>query len=134
MKNSHSRLLAPAIAALFVCAGCRGTPVKFPTVAEKNPANYDMSSGRTVSGSKSGFQLLLFIPIGTTHRHEAAYNQLLANADDDLITDIKIEDSWTYALVGTIYTTKMEATAYPRKSVGEGDTEPAQSPPLPLAE
>ena len=30
-------------------------------------------------------------------------------------TDIKVTESWTYAFVGTIYTTKMTATAYPKK-------------------
>ena len=48
-------------------------------------------------------------------RHEQAYNALKGQANGDYITDIKITESWTYALVGTIYTTKLTATAYPKK-------------------
>ena len=33
----------------------------------------------------------------------------------EYITDIKVEESWTYGFVGTAYTTKITATAYPKK-------------------
>jgi hypothetical protein len=58
---------------------------------------------------------LLFIPIGVNDRHENAYGQLLAQANGDYITDVNIEESWTYGFVGTSYTTTITATAYPRK-------------------
>ncbi len=57
----------------------------------------------------------MFIPISVNDRHDQAYNILKGQANGDYITDIKVTESWTYAFVGTIYTTKMTATAYPKK-------------------
>lgn len=94
--------------------GCAGKPVTFKSVDPKEYADVK-DQGRKITASASGFQLLLFIPIGVNDRHQNAYGQLLAEANGDYITDVKIEESWTYGLVGTSYTTTMRATAYPRK-------------------
>ena len=94
--------------------GCSGKPVTFNSVDPKLYAD-KKGEGRTISGEASGFQLLLFIPISVNDRHEQAYNVLKGQANGDYITDIKVTESWTYAFVGTIYTTKMTATAYPKK-------------------
>ncbi len=45
-------------------------------------------------------------------------------AGNDYITDIKIQESWTYAFVGTVYTTAYTAMAYPEK------TDTVISPPV----
>jgi hypothetical protein len=58
----------------------------------------------------------LFIPIAVNGRQAEAYEKLKQAAGNDLITDIKIEESWTYAFVGTIYHTTLTATAYPDKN------------------
>ena len=94
--------------------GCSGKPVTFNSVDPKLYAD-KKSEGRTISGEASGFQLLLFIPISVNDRHQQAYDVLKGQANGDYITDIKVTESWTYAFVGTIYTTKMTATAYPKK-------------------
>lgn len=102
---------------LFVFAvyftGCSGKPVTFNSIDPKLYAD-KKSKGRTISGKSSGFQLLLFIPIGVNDRHKQAYDVLKGQANGDIITDIKVTESWTYAFVGTVYTTKFTATAYPR--------------------
>ena len=94
--------------------GCSGKPVTFNSVDPKLYAN-NKGEGRTISGEASGFQLLLFIPISVNDRHQQAYDVLKGQANGDYITDIKVTESWTYAFVGTVYTTKMTATAYPKK-------------------
>ncbi|MDD4329883.1 MAG: hypothetical protein PHD79_08000 [Aliarcobacter sp.] len=94
--------------------GCSGKPVTFNSVDPKLYAD-KKSEGRTISGEASGFQLLLFIPISINDRHDQAYNVLKGQANGDYITNIKVTESWTYAFVGTIYTTKITATAYPKK-------------------
>ena len=94
--------------------GCSGKPVTFNSVDPKLYADKKGES-RTISGEASGFQLLLFIPISVNDRHQQAYDVLKGKANGDYITDIKVTESWTYALVGTIYTTKITATAYPKK-------------------
>lgn len=75
----------------------------------------DFSKGREISAEAGGFQLLLFIPININDRHERAYQMLRAQAGSDFLTDIKIRESWTYGLVGTVYTTRLEAKVYPYK-------------------
>ena len=94
--------------------GCSGKPITFNSVDPKLYAE-QKGEGRTISGEASGFQLLLFIPIGVNDRHQQAYDVLKGQANGDIITDIKITESWSYALVGTIYTTKLTATAYFKK-------------------
>ena len=94
--------------------GCAGKPITFNSVDTKLYAE-QKGEGRSISGEASGFQLLLFIPIGVNDRHQQAYDVLKGQANGDIITDIKITESWSYAFVGTIYTTKLTATAYPKK-------------------
>lgn len=94
--------------------GCAGKPVTFNSVDSKLYAD-KKGEGRTITAEASGFQLLLFIPISVNDRHDQAYNILKGQANGDYITDIKVTESWTYAFVGTIYTTKMTATVYPKK-------------------
>ncbi len=77
--------------------------------------NIDLTRGRSLSASASGFQLLLFIPININDRQERAYQILRGQAGNEYITAVKIQESWTYAFVGTVYTTTLEAMAYPRK-------------------
>lgn len=111
-----SNLLKFVFLAVFAVyfTGCSGKPVTFTSVDPKLYAD-KKADARTISGEASGFQLLLFIPISVNDRHDQAYNILKGQANGDYITDIKVTESWTYAFVGTIYTTKMTATAYPKK-------------------
>jgi hypothetical protein len=81
------------------------------------------STGRTIKASASGFQLLLFIPININDRQERAFQLLQAQAGDDYITNIAVDESWTWAFVGTVYRTTLTADAYPRLA---GATRPAQ--------
>lgn len=105
-----------AIACLLLAA-CSGAPIKTgATNQQVDAAEIDFSKGRKISASASGFQLLLLIPISINDRHERAYRILLSQAGGDYITDIKIDESWTYALVGTVYKTTLEAMAYPQKT------------------
>lgn len=103
------------IIALF-SAGCAGNPVKLESFQQPvNLAEIDFSKGRQITASAGGFQLLLLIPISINSRHMRAFEKLKAQAGNDFITDIKIQEAWTYAFVGTVYTTTITATAYPRK-------------------
>lgn len=104
-----------AIAALLLAA-CTGTPVKTGAANQQiDIANVDFSKGRKISAAASGFQLLLFIPININDRQERAFQTLLGQAGGDYVTDIKVDESWTYAFVGTVYKTTIEAMAYPQK-------------------
>jgi len=97
---------------MFGLVGCSGVPVKFNTI-EKS-AGVDQSKGRKISASAAGFQLLLFIPISINSRLQRAHQALLAEAGADQIADVKVTESWTWAFVGTVYRTTLDATAYPK--------------------
>jgi hypothetical protein len=106
--------IASSVLLAFVAilsTGCAGSTVRFES---PKGVSYDSSKGRPVSAKASGFQLLLFIPISINDRHERAYQMLREKAAGDYLTDIRVQESWTYALVGTIYSVRMDATAYPR--------------------
>ncbi|MDQ1263374.1 MAG: hypothetical protein QG559_375 [Campylobacterota bacterium] len=93
--------------------GCAGKPITFKSVP---PQQYEhvKNKGWEISASASGFQLLLFIPIDINDRHKRAYDLLKAQAGDGYMTNIRIEESWAYALVGTSYKTTLKATVYPK--------------------
>ncbi|MDD2830464.1 MAG: hypothetical protein PHW18_12895 [Sulfuricurvum sp.] len=95
-------------------SGCVGKPITFKSV---DPKSYEdvKDKGRTITGKSSGFQLLWLIPAGINGRHESAYDELMEEAKGDYVTDITIQESWSYAFIGTVYTTTITATAYPKK-------------------
>jgi hypothetical protein len=93
--------------------GCSSVPIKLNQVPSKT---VDYSKGREINGKACGFQLLLIIPISINDRQHRAYTQIAAAAGGDYVSDIEIEDSWFYGLVGTGYCTEIKAKAYPYKS------------------
>lgn len=99
-------------AALFVC-GCTGNPISVKSATAKDVV---MASGRPISAEGCGFQLLLFIPIQINTRLQRAFDDLNQKAGKDMIANLSIEEDWTYGLVGTLYCTKLKATAYQKLS------------------
>lgn len=115
MKKNIRLVIAVVFLLVFFIAGCVGKPIKVGIVDQQfDNSNIDFTTGRSISASTSGFQLLLLIPIGINDRHKRAYRILRDQAGNDFIANVKIQESWTYALVGTVYTTTIEAMAYPR--------------------
>jgi hypothetical protein len=118
------RLLLAASLITILCAGCAGQPIRVGFL-DPSMDTIDFTKGRHIEAEASGFQLLLFIPIGVNDRHAKAYGILQSQAGTDYITDVKVKESWTYALVGTIYTTTLEAMAYPRIAAAVPASQPA---------
>ena len=111
---NHARKYLAALAASALLAGCVGVPVNFAERSVTDRGQVDLAQGKKITARASGFQLLLLIPIRINARQSNAYEELLAQAGDSVLSDITITESWQYAFVGTIYTTTIEATAYPR--------------------
>ena len=108
---SKLRLLAILVLIIF-SAGCAGKAIQIGSIADQA---YDASKGREVVASASGFQLLLLIPIRINSRQARAYQALRDMAGDNhVIANVRVQESWTYAFVGTVYTTTMRATLYPK--------------------
>jgi hypothetical protein len=102
-----------ALAAFIaVVSGCAGTPV---TLGSKISGEIPVGEERAIKAEGCGFQLLLLIPIGVNDRMSRAYDLLEAKAAGDFITDVSVEESWTYGFVGTNYCSKLEAKAIRKK-------------------
>jgi hypothetical protein len=102
------------ILCISVVSGCAGTPIHVGSLDQQLNGNVDFTRGREISASAAGFQLFLVIPIMINSRHDRANHVLLQRAGNDYITDIKIQESWKWAYVGTLYRTTIKAMAYPR--------------------
>jgi len=99
--------------------GCSGTPIKLGSANQYvGQGEIDVSTGRNIKASASGFQLLLFIPININDRQERAHQSLLAQAGDDYVTNVAVNESWIWAFLGTVYKTTFTATAYQRAAGG----------------
>jgi len=99
---------------LLLAFGLIGCSSSF-TVKTYDETKYDLTRGRSMSASAAGFQLLLVIPIRVGSRQERAYAELEKKAKGGMITDVEIQESWYYALVGTSYSTTLRAMVYPLK-------------------
>jgi hypothetical protein len=122
----HLRLLrTAAFAAALVVAGCAGEPVRLGGAL---PAGASLAQARDISAKACGFQLMLLIPIMINDRHERAYQALLAQAGPNAVTNVAIEESWSYAFVGTIYCTRLRAQAVP---VSRAAAAPPADTPVP---
>lgn len=106
MKIIKGQLIS-AVAAMLLTA-CAGTPVSLGTYANGPTPN---GIERTIEAEACGFQLLLLIPIGVNDRAKHAYQMLEAQAGGDFITDVQVQERWTYAFVGTRYCTALRAKA-----------------------
>lgn len=126
MKLNKLTITFSLLVASMLIVGCVSAPIMFggnrPQFVNNN--DVDFSKARQITTSASGFQLLLFIPININGRFESAYNDLISQAGFDYITDVKIDESWTYAFVGTIYTTTLTAKVYPRMKAANEITKP----------
>mgnify|MGYP003330842710 CR=1 FL=1 len=111
MKFNSARFLAIVIL-IGISVGCQSTPIRLNNITERS--DIDTTKGRKITAQAGGFQLFLVIPIKVNSRQDRAYQQLVEKAGNDVISDVKITERWTYGYVGTAYTTIMEAMAYPR--------------------
>lgn len=97
-----------AIGVALAIAGCAGTPVKLGT---QSSTPVPKGTAREISSEACGTQLLLFIPIMINGRLDRAYRELEAQAGGDYITDVQMQERWTYIFVGTNYCTALHAKA-----------------------
>jgi hypothetical protein len=120
MKIQSGLATLVIVGTLVLLTACTGAPIRVGAQDQQiSRDDVDFSRGRHLTAKASGFQLLLVIPISINDRQSRAYQTLLSMAGNDYLSDVRIKESWTYALVGNVYTTTMEATAYPRRAAGK---------------
>jgi hypothetical protein len=120
--------LTTALLAASLLAGCQGVPLDLSKRTISDRSQVDPFKGRRIAVEATGFQLMLFIPIAINGRYRNAYQNLLEQAGDDLLSDVTVTESWQWAFVGTLYTTRIEATAYPRKKADTAAPTAAAAP------
>jgi hypothetical protein len=114
-RRQNIKRLVMVFPLIAVLLGCIGALITVTTLTDQP---IDVTKGRKVSASACGFQLLLFIPIMTNGRAERAFEALRESAgENSYIADVNVRERWTYAFVGTVYCTDLQATAYPKKAL-----------------
>ena len=104
MKVRYKGLVIAALIALL--EGCSGIPTPLGT---RLSTSVPTGVARDISAEACGLQLLLLIPININDRMQRANQFLQEQAGVDFITDVKIQDSWTYVGIGTEYCTRLKA-------------------------
>ncbi len=120
------RTLVGAGLLALVGAGCTGMRVEFENAPLER---LDLTRGRKVMGKASSLSLFEVIPIGVNDRQFRAYENLMAAAGNDHVTDIRVIDTWAYVWIGLKYGTIMTGTAYPEKTASVPTPTPAPAGP-----
>ncbi len=101
-----------AFALFLLLTACSSPLVRMST---EPPSDIDRTKGRPISASACGFQLIQLIPIGTNGRQQKAYDSLKEQAGPDFIGDVVLTEEWYYGVIGSVYCTKLDAKAYPKR-------------------
>jgi hypothetical protein len=96
-----------------VLLGCTGEWMRIDDIADTG--SLDRSMGRKITATASGFQLFFALPTNASSRHARAFQALRDQAYNEAIADVTIQESWTFAVIGMVYTTTIDATTYPRR-------------------
>lgn len=103
--KSVSLLLGALV--LVVTTACQSTQVQIPT-APIGPN--EKSLGPTV-GHSTGFMIIGLIPVKQNERFVEAYNQAVAKAGANRLTDVSISERWWWGYVLNGYNFKVQGTA-----------------------
>jgi hypothetical protein len=76
-------------------------------------AHYDESRPSEVNAQECGV-LVAFIPFSLKSHLIRTKRILESRAPDSVFTDVRVQQSWTWLLVGDMLCTKVSATAYPK--------------------
>jgi len=106
----------PLLALAGLLAACQGVPVNFAGSAVTDRNQIDPYKGQRISAEASGLQVMVFFPFSVNDRQQRAFADLRKQAGDRLLADIAVTETWRWAFIGTLYTTRIDATAYPRKA------------------
>jgi hypothetical protein len=105
MKTPMQKILTITATTLQL-APRAGTPVAVGTRADQLTAG---GESRVIQAQACGFELLMFIPININDRMARAYASLQTSAEGGAISNVEIQDSWGWRLIGTQYCTTLRA-------------------------
>lgn len=96
---------------LLATAACQSTQVKIPTA----PIGPNEKSLGPTEGLSTGFMILGFIPVRQNERFVTAYDQAVAKAGANRLTDVTISERWWWGYVLNGYKFKVQGTAVANK-------------------
>lgn len=116
-----SVLRTPTVIALLSCAllvlACNGRPARLwnHKFRPDRPVQLDRTQDIPLEGRACGFNLFGFVPMNTVDRTERAYRQMTAGYETAYVTDVEMQETMSWWVIGTSLCTKLSATAYPRR-------------------
>ena len=116
MKSLIKIIILMMLFSIICSIGCSSIPLRLGAPHGFDRTKIDFTKPRVITAEASGLQFGYWFPIMVNSRQLRAYEEIKSQAMNDYITDVKIKESWTWALVGTVHTTRLEATAYPMKN------------------
>ena len=96
---------------LLATTACHSTQVKIPTA----PIGPNEKSLGPTEGLNTGFMILGVIPVRQNERFVNAYNQAVAKAGANRLTDVTISEQWWWGYVLNGYKFKVQGTAVGNK-------------------
>jgi len=110
---SKTTKLTLGVALALALTACSSPTIR---ISGEPPSDIDRAKGRPISASSCGFQLIQLVPLATNERQEKAYEDLKKQAGSDYIGDVVATEEWYYGVIGSLYCTKLEAKAYPKRA------------------
>jgi hypothetical protein len=107
--------------ALLSCAlaapACTGKPAQLwnQKFRPDRPVQLDRSERISLQGRACGFNLFGFVPMNTVDRTARAYRQMTADYEAFHVTDVEMQETMSWWVIGTSLCTKLSATAYRRR-------------------
>lgn len=92
---------------LLATTACHSTQVRIPTA----PIGPNEKSLGPTEGHSTGFMILQVIPVKQNERFVEAYNQAVAKAGGNRLTDVTISERWWWGYVLNGYNFKVQGTA-----------------------
>jgi hypothetical protein len=96
---------------LLVTTACHSTQVRIPTA----PIGPNEKLLGPTEGHSTGLMIIGFIPVNQNERFVKAYNQAVAKAGGNRLTDVTISERWWWGYVLNGYNFKVQGTAVGNK-------------------
>lgn len=96
---------------LLATTACHSTQVRIPTA----PIGASEKSLGPTEGHSTGFMILGVIPVNQNERFVNAYEQAVAKAGGNRLTDVTISERWWWGYVLNGYNFKVQGTAVGNK-------------------
>lgn len=107
------QLFSVTLAAACLLGCSTGQPMRIDSIPDTG--SLDLGKGRAITAVASGFQLFTALPTTASTRHQRAFQALRDQALNEAIAEVTLTESWYYVFMGTVYKTRIDAIAYPRR-------------------